>query len=446
MSRPSTDELLTARGASWRDAIRGNVLMMGLVSLLTDFSSEMMNPLLPIFIAGLVGGKWAAFWVGLTEGIAETTASLLKIFSGRISDKLGKRKALVVIGYGLSSVARPMMALAGLVGTTISAKAIQVVTLKFFDRIGKGIRTSPRDALIGDSVGKEYRGLAFSFHRSMDHLGAVLGPLTAVALLYVFLGYAKWGETADQTAYVPGPEMDALRWLFAVALVPGLAAMASLIFKVREVAPPRESAAPAAPRPSVWKMLPRRFYAFIGVVSLFALGNSSDMFLLLYGWQKFQMGLMQIISLWILLHVSKIVFSLPGGLLSDKLGRRPVIIAGWLVYALVYLGMAEVTSVWGFWLLFIVYGFYYGMSEGAEKALVTDFVGSEHRGTAFGVYHGAVGIAALPASLLFGVFWQAIGPRWAFGIGAMLAGAAAVLLVVLLSSTGRGARPAAQQA
>jgi len=426
------------RRAGWREAVRGNVLMMGLVSLFTDFSSEMMNPLMPIFIAGLVGGQWAAFYVGLTEGIAETTASVLKIFSGRISDKIGKRKALVVLGYGLSTVARPMMALAGLVGKAWAAW--QIVGLKFFDRAGKGVRTSPRDALIGDSVGPEVRGLAFSFHRSMDHLGAVLGPLAAIGLLYSLLGYAKWGKFsggADQG--VPAEEMTALRWLFGVALIPGVAAMLSLIWKVKEIAP-RKSADPAgqgAGKASVRRLLPRRFYAFVTIVTLFALGNSSDMFLLLYGWQIFRFGLMEIIVLWIVLHVSKIVFSLPGGAISDRIGRRPVIVAGWLVYALVYLGMAVVDGkqVWQFWALFLVYGFYYGMSEGAEKALVADFVPSEHRGTAFGIYHGAVGLAALPASLLFGAWWTQIGPQWAFGIGASLAGLAAVLMIVLLSTT-----------
>lgn len=411
----------------WRAAVRGNVLAMGLVSLFTDFSSEMMNPLLPIFIAGIVGGLEAAFWVGLTEGIAETTASLLKIFSGRLSDKLGKRKALVVLGYGLSSLLRPLMALAG--------TAWHVTALKFGDRIGKGIRTSPRDALIGDSVGKEYRGLAFSFHRTMDHVGAVLGPLAAIGMLYAFLGYAKWGKPSASGG-VSGEEMHALRWLFAVALVPGLLAILTLLLKVRETPPPAATAEPGGP----WRLLPRKFYAFVGIVTLFALGNSSDMFLLLFAWARFKMSLVELVLLWIVLHVSKIIFSIPGGVMSDKFGRRPVIVAGWIVYALVYLGMGwGVNEQWQFWALFIVYGFFYGMTEGAEKALVTDFVPSTHRGTAFGIYHGAVGLAALPASLLFGVIWTQLGepwgPRVAFSAGAGLAALAAMLLVVLLSTT-----------
>jgi MFS family permease len=206
-----------------------------------------------------------------------------------------------------------------------------------------------------------------------------------------------------------------------------------LFTKVREIAP--QPGKPGETRTlKGWRDLPRSFYMFVLVVVLFALGNSSDMFLLLYGYEKFGLGLVQIITLWIVLHLSKIFFSLPGGLLSDKLGRRPVIIAGWLVYALVYLGMAQAQQQWQFWALFVVYGFYYGMTEGAEKALVTDFVPSENRGTAFGVYHSAVGFAALPASLLFGIFWNEIGPQWAFGIGAALAGAAAIGLMLLLST------------
>ena len=161
------------------------------------------------------------------------------------------------------------------------------------------------------------------------------------------------------------------------------------------------------------------------------------MFLLLYAWSKFHMGLLSVLGLWIALHISKIIFSMPGGVLSDRLGRRPMIVAGWMMYALVYLGLALAQTQWQFWLLFLAYGFYYGMSEGSEKALVSDFVPSEHRGTAYGIYHGAIGVAALPGSLLFGVFWAMIGPSWAFGIGALLAGLAALLLVVLLAETRR---------
>lgn len=417
---------------TWRAAMTGNVLMMGLVSLFTDFSSEMMNPLLPIFIAGLVGGIEAAFYVGLMEGVAETTASLLKIFSGRLSDKMGKRKALVIAGYGASAFSRPLMGLAGLVAAATGG--LQVVVLKFMDRVGKGIRTSPRDALIGDSVPKEVRGLAFSFHRSMDHLGAVLGPVVAIAILYFLLGPKLWQDPAEmvQKTAAGDQEMISLRWLFGIALIPGIAAMAALVFKVREV-----EIKPGANQPklSLWRALPRKFYVFVGIVTIFALGNSSDLFIVLLAATMFKMTLMELLILWIVFHLSKIVFSIPGGIISDKLGRRPVIVAGWIVYALVYLGLAVATEAWQFWTLFLVYGFYYGMCEGAEKALVADFVPSEYRGTAFGIYHGAIGIAALPASLVFGIFWKTIGAHWAFGLGAAMAGLASVLMLIFLATS-----------
>ncbi|HUT37536.1 MAG TPA: MFS transporter [Planctomycetota bacterium] len=411
-----------AKAAGWRAAVRGNVLMMGLVSLFTDFSSEMIYPLLPVFFSGLVSPGWVAIYVGLMEGVAEATASLLKLFSGRISDAVGKRKALAVLGYGISSVVRPLMA--------ACFAGWHVVTLRFLDRVGKGIRTAPRDALISDSVGKDYRGIAFSFHRAMDHTGAILGPVVAVAVLYAFLGYGLWKESTQRAT---PEEMHALRWLFVLAILPGVAAMVSLVGRVKEIAPKAPAKGEAGPR----ARLPRRFYAFVGVVTLFALGNSSDLFLVFYGRTKFGLSLPGLIGLWVALHVSKAVFSFPGGFLSDKLGRRPVIITGWLVYALVYFGMAFVAEQWQFWALIAVYGFYYGMTEGAEKALVADFVPGELRGTAYGIYHGAVGLAALPASLVFGVLWGSIGPAAAFSIGAYLAGGAAVLLLLLLS-TGKG--------
>jgi len=431
---------------SWRDAVRGNVLAMGLVSLFTDFSSEMIYPLLPVFFTGLVSGgtpeeklAMAALFVGMTEGVAETTASLLKIFSGRISDRLGRRKALVLAGYGVSTLARPLMGLA--------FAAWNVVGLRFLDRIGKGVRTSPRDALIGDSVASGHRGLAFSFHRAMDHTGAVLGPVVAFFILMAMVGGAAlWSKEAVATP----ADMTALRWLFGIALIPGLAAMVALLVKVREVAPHAVEGAPEEAARG-HRRLPGRFYAFVGIVTLFALGNSSDLFLLLYARTLYGFGMGTLLALWVVLHLSKIVFSFPGGILSDRLGRRPVIVAGWVVYALVYLGMALLPgggSPWLFVGLFVAYGFYYGMTEGVEKALVADFIPSERRGTAFGIYHGAVGIAALPASLLFGVLWVALntvspglGPHVAFGVGAALAGLAAVLLTILLS-VHRAPRPA----
>jgi MFS family permease len=424
---------------SWFQALRGNVLALGIVSFFTDASSEMIYPLLPVFFTGLVPVASAALYLGLMEGIAESTASLFKILAGAWSDRLGKRKILAVFGYGLSTLCRPAMALA--------RAGWHPVLLRFGDRIGKGVRTAPRDALISDSIGPESRALAFSFHRAMDHCGAVIGPLMAVVILYLFLGYGLWhGSTAAATP----AEMTALRWVFACALIPGIAAVAFLLLGVREKAPqPGESGAAAlaaAVRPEQSRdsrlPLPRRFYAFLATVTLFTLGNSSDLFLVLYGKTAFDLGLLAVIGLWIVLHLSKIAFSLPGGLLADRLGRRFAIVTGWCVYVAVYIGMATAPAQHLFWTLIVIYGAYYGFTEGAEKALVADFVPSAFRGRAFGLYHGAVGLAALPASLLFGVFWKALGPRGAFTIGASLAAAATILLFVLLSRS----RPATEAA
>lgn len=439
MADKDISENLQQPKPSWRNAIRGNVLAMGLVSLLTDLSSEMMNPLLPIFIAGLVPVAAAPIYIGLMEGLAETTASLLKIFSGRISDKLGKRKGLVMLGYGLSAIARPAMALA--------MAGWHVIALKFLDRVGKGIRTSPRDALIGDSVPGQYRGLAFSFHRTMDHVGAVLGPIVAIVVLHYFLGNSLWSHepvsSQAQAPPTPDRQMNSLRWLFALAIIPGVLAMLAIVVKVRETA--LKIVKNGDKKLSAWKQLPKRFYMFVGIVTIFALGNSSDLFIIYLGNKYFGMGLLQLMLLWIAMHISKIAFGIPGGILSDKFGRRPVIIAGWLVYALVYLGFAWASpdSPWQFWALVVAYGFYYGMTEGAEKALVADFAPSEHRGSAFGLYHGAVGLAALPASLMFGVFWAQIGPKVAFSIGAGLAALAAVLFAVFVTTLPHKDRAAA---
>ncbi len=413
-----------------RSAIGGNVRMLGLVSLLTDLSSEMIYPLLPVFFTGLLPAGMAAVYVGLTEGISESTTSLVKILSGKLSDALRKRKVLAIAGYSLSAAARPLMAAA--------AAGWHVVALRFCDRVGKGLRTAPRDALISDSIDPNVRGLAFSFHRAMDHAGAVLGSVAAVAILYCQLGYGLWHSTGDRATPA---EMEAMRWLFLIALIPGLAAVLTLAAKVREIAPRVEGRDTAtSAQAGTRKGLPRRFHLFMGIVALFALGNSSDLFLLLYGRTRFQYGVLQVIGLWVALHLSKVLFSLPGGMVSDRWGRRPAIVAGWMVYALVYLGMAAVSTTWAFWCLIAAYGFYYGMTEGAEKALVSDIVPSPARGRAYGLYHGVTGLAALPASLLFGVFWAWLGPRVAFSIGAGLAGLAVVLLIALLAAP-RVARP-----
>jgi MFS family permease len=270
-------------------------------------------------------------------------------------------------------------------------------------------------------VAPQHRGLAFSFHRAMDHSGAVLGPLVALGLLQLILGYAFWRTHSGVSA----AEMEALRLVFAAALVPGLLAVAVIVFMVREVAPKPQPVSERADGEN----LPRRFFMFVGASALFALGNSSDLFLLLYAHERFGYGLFGLILLWVGLHVIKVVSSVPGGLLSDRVGRRPAILAGWTVYALVYLGLAFAGQAWQLWALLGLYGIYFGLTEGAAKAMIADYTRPHQRGRAFGIFHAAVGMAALPASLLFGVFWAALGATTAFSIGAGLAVAAAIVLI-----------------
>jgi MFS family permease len=380
--------------------ITGNVLILGLVSFLTDFSSEMIYPLLPVFLTTVLGAGPA--FLGVIEGVAESTASLLKLFSGIASDRVRDRKKLVLSGYGISSCVRPFIAAA--------TGPLAVLFIRFADRVGKGIRTSPRDALIADSVDPAIRGKAYGFHRSMDHAGAIAGPLTATLLLAYF--------TTD------------LRTVFWLSAIPGGLTILLIIFKVREVVRKR---GPSDGR--FLRIFPGgKLRTYILVLFLFTLGNSSDAFLLL---KAGQLGVTPVMIpiLWAFFHVVKMFSSMPFGALSDRVGRRGIIVAGWSVYALTYVGFAYASSELHVWLLFTLYGLFYGLTEGVEKAFLVDIAGQGERGSAFGWYNFAVGIGALPASLLFGFIWQGIGPGAAFGFGAGIAALAAVLLLLLVKPT-----------
>jgi MFS family permease len=376
------------------------VVALGAVSLLTDLSSEMIYPLLPVFLSTVLGAGPLA--IGAIEGAAESVAALLKLASGWWSDRLPRRKPLVIVGYGIASVVRPLIGLVQSVG--------QVLAIRLADRAGKGIRGAPRDALIADAVDASQRGRAYGFHRAADHAGAVAGPLVAFALL-------AWVGVS-------------LRMVFLLAAIPAAAAMIVLIFGVRES--PRESVQPKDRTKLDRSGLSRRFWAYLGVLMVFTLGNSTDALLIL---RANELGVSAAIVpiLWAVLHVVKSVSSTPGGVLSDRLGRRPLIVAGWLVYAAVYLGFAYASETWHAWALFIVYGLYFGMTEGVEKALVADLVPAGVRGAAFGWYNLTIGLAALPASLLFGGLWQAYGAQTAFITGAGLAMVAAVGLMMVAS-------------
>lgn len=410
-----------AGGAGWRRIFQGNILTFGLVSFLTDFSTEMIYPLLPVFFAGFVSPAAVAVYVGLMEGLAEGTSSLLKFYSGRLSDRVNRRKPLALIGYAISSIIRPF--------TAMAVVAWQVVVFRLLDRVGKGLRTAPRDALLSESITADVRGRAFSFHRLMDHAGAVTGPLMAVVFLYLMLGRAiLWQQGNSSTS---PQEMAALRWLFALAALPGMAAVLLLWRFVQERRHPagtqhasEEKASPPRSR------LSRGFFFFLSAEVLFTLGNSSDLFLIFYARNRFGLGLGWVISLWVLLHLAKIVFSLPGGWLADRTGHRTAIIAGWVTYALVYVMVPFTTDIGMICVLLFFYGLYYGLTEGAERALVAEMAAVTDRGRAYGWYHGAVGLATLPASLMFGIFWAWFGPDRAFFFGAFLAAAAVVLLTV----------------
>jgi MFS family permease len=388
-------------------ALPTTVRRLGLVSLLTDAGSEMIYPLLPSFLTGVLRARPA--FVGLVEGLAESAASLLKVASGWLSDRLHHRKPLIVAGYTLSSIARPLVALA--------AAPWHVLAVRVTDRVGKGIRGAPRDALLAQVTPGGELGRAFGFQRAMDHAGAVIGPLLASAVLLVH---------------------HDLRLVFALAALPGAAAVLVLVFGVAEApAPPavRAVAAPVPP-PASGPTTPglRRFLAVAG---LFTLGNSSDAFLLLRA-QEAGVALALIPMLWTAHHVVKAAASTAGGSLSDRVGRRSTIVAGWIVYALVYAGLATATRAWHVWVLFSVYGLHHALTEGPERALVAELATHESRGRAFGLFHALTGVLLLPASLLTGALWQTFSPAVALLTGAGLALAAAVSLAVFVSTPARG--------
>ena len=384
-------------------ALGRNVIALSAVSFFTDVSSEMIYPLVPLFLTTVLGASASA--VGVVEGAAESTAALLKLASGWLSDRV-RRKPMVLFGYALAGLVRPLIGLAQSVG--------QVAAIRVTDRVGKGIRSSPRDAMIADSVDPSIRGRAFGFHRAADHAGAVVGPLIAFAVL-------RW-------------EGVPLRRVFLFAAIPALIALIVLAVAVRET--PRHQA--AAPALRLERGLGARFWAFLGVVLLFTLGNSTDAFLLL---RAAQLGVPIAMAplLWAMLHVVKSVSSTPAGALSDRVGRKPLIVAGWTVSAAVYLMFGRATQAWEAWALFAVYGVYFGLTEGVEKALVADLVPTARRGAAFGWYNLALGLAALPASLLFGYLWDRAGSATAFAFGAAMAAAAAIGIAIV--APGQQQRP-----
>lgn len=405
-----------------RDKNWASIYILGVVSLFNDMASEMIYPLIPVFIKSVLG--LGASFIGIIEGVAESANSILKLFSGWISDKAKKRKVFVLAGYGLSNIIRPLIGIATSWGFLLG--------FRFADRVGKGIRTSPRDAMICDLAPENRRGYAFGFQRAMDHAGAVIGPLIAGFLMSVFL-------------------LD-MRKVFLLSYIPGAIVILLILFGVKEVKSSKlkESACaveiPKKEEPLLqpgeivkkepvlnvrdFKKLGGRFNYFLIILIIFALGNSTDAFLLL---RASDLGIKTayIPILWAAFHASKVLFSLIGGRVSDKAGRKILIIAGWVVYFLTYFGFAFADKSWQIWALFLFYGLFFGLTEGVEKALVGDMVQKESRGLAYGFYNLAIGISALPASLIFGFVWKAAGFKAAFIMGSLLALAAAVMLLFL---------------
>ncbi|HEX8852200.1 MAG TPA: MFS transporter [Pyrinomonadaceae bacterium] len=383
-----------------------NVYAISTVSLLNDASSEIVYPFLSVFLTTLGA---SALSMGLIEGAAESVSSFLKLFAGYFSDRLGRRKGLVVFGYALAGTMRSLLGFA--------TSWAHVLAIRLSDRVGKGIRSAPRDAMIADAAAPQERGLAFGFHRAMDHGGAVVGPLLGALILYFVAANHDRPTAADY------------RTVFLLASVPALAAVLVAAFFVREKrrAETGANVALETPRLSL-RGFDANFKRFLLLIALFTLSNSSDAFLLLRA-QEAGIATATVPLLWVELHASKVVSSLVGGDLSDRLGRKRLIASGWILYAAVYGGFAYVSEAWQAWALFLLYGIYFGLAEGAEKALVADLVRPAQHGTAFGLYNLAFGITVLPASLLLGALWNWQGPRTAFLVSAAIGATAAVLLV-----------------
>jgi MFS family permease len=377
-----------------------NVKLLGTVSLLNDIASEMIFPLMPQFLIKVLGGN--RFHLGIIEGFAESVSSLLKLWAGAWSDRAGRRKGFVVLGYAMAAVARPLIGVVTAPWHLFAARTA--------DRIGKGLRTAPRDALIADSTDESVRGRAFGFHRAMDHLGAAIGPILAAVFLLA------WPEQ--------------LRMLFLLTLIPGLAVVGLLVFGLRDKPiekPPEERLR------LTFKPFDRNFRVYLLALVVFTLGNSSDAFLLV---RAGELGVPTALLplLWCAFHFVKSGGNLLAGRAVDKFGPRPLILTGWLIYACIYIAFALIETAWQVWIVFLAYGLFYALTEPAEKTLVAKLAGAERKGLAFGWFNFAIGIASLPSSLIFGWLYEQHGPLVAFGWGAGLSALAALLLLCVTAT------------
>jgi MFS family permease len=394
--------------ATLRDLPR-NVWAVSLTSFLMDISSEMVINILPLFLFNVLGVRMSL--IGVIEGIAEATASLLKLFSGWFSDRLRARKWLAVSGYAISALVKPFFYFAN--------SWITIAAVRFTDRVGKGIRTAPRDALVADSVTEKTRGLAFGFHRAADTAGATLGLLVALGVVwYVQSNVVHLGEST-------------FRIIVLVSLIPAALAVLTLAIGAQDVPVTGQRAAPKF----AFKSLGKPFMVFMVIVSVFEIGNSSDAFLVLRA-QERGLSVTGILSMLVVFNLVYTLVSTPAGALSDRIGRKRLIIAGWLVYAVVYLGFGLAKTAVQVWVLYAFYGLYYGLAYGTSKAMIADLVPENVRGTAYGTYNAAIGILDFPASVIAGVLWQGVGAWTGLGAAApFIFGSAAALLAALLMAT-----------
>ena len=389
----------------WARNLPRNVWAVSATSFLMDISSEMVINILPLFLSNVLGVKTNI--IGIIEGIAEATSSLLKLFSGWLSDKLRSRKWIAVAGYGLSALAKPFFYFANSWG--------MVAAVRWIDRVGKGVRTAPRDALVADSVKPESRGLAFGFHRAADTAGAMLGLLISLGIVWV----------AQSSRLELGA--STFRTVVLVSLVPGFLAVLALILGAKDVPVADGHEMPKF----AFRSLGKPFMIFMIIVGIFDLGNSSDAFLTLRA-QERGLSVVGILAMLAAFNLIYAVLSAPAGGLSDKIGRRRMIIGGWLVYGLIYLGFALARNAWHIVVFYLAYGVYYALTYGTTRAMVADLVPENLRGTAYGTYNAVLGILDFPASLIAGILWQGAGSWQGFGASApFLFGAIMALLAAM---------------
>jgi len=381
-----------------------NVFVAGLVSFFMDVSSEMIYPLVPLFLANVLGVNKSV--IGLIEGIAESTASLLKVFSGWFSDKIGNRKWLMAAGYGISTLSRPIVALA--------TGWQHVMGSRFMDRFGKGVRTAPRDAIIAESSEKTHLGRAFGFHRSMDTMGAVVGPAIAFLLLGIF--------------------SNNYRIVFWLSMIPGVIAVLLIIFFIKEkkkVFPAHEE------RPKLTlKHFDWRFKFFVAIATIFAIGNSSDVFLILRA-QQTGIPTVLIPVVYLLFNLVYSLSSIPAGIAADRFGRKRVILLGFVLFAILYYGFAVARDTSAIWALFAFYGLFMGLTEGIQKAFLATIIPQDFKATAFGIYNTAVGLAMFPASFIGGWLWDHVSPSATFYFGAITASLSTILFVIFIAAIRR---------